>query len=112
MNIDMINKQVRRFHVKASIFGILSLIGFPLALSIDLYIFTCENLIEMKRVYFTSLLLIGGSVLGGALILLNALKELPKCPSCKKRFFLMQVQVVIATKNCPYCGETVVQNIA
>ncbi len=110
MNVETINRSLKKFHTKINIYAAISLIGFPLAFWASLYEYVCANIIEIQRVHYFALVLLLSSAVSVALIVFDGFKELPACPSCKKRLNLQNAQIAIATKNCPHCGESILAN--
>ena len=59
------------------------------------------------QLFSLSALIVGLFMVAGG-IFLSARWYLPKCPSCKKSLPPNQLGVIVATKNCPLCGENVI----
>ncbi len=105
LDVATINESVDKFYFKGSAYALISLVGLPLAFWGDLYVYTCNNIVELEKGIFMGIVLIVPAIISCVLIAKFAVKELPTCPNCHRRLF--ETSIVIATRNCPRCGETI-----
>ncbi len=109
MRIEDLKEKERRFVVYGFLSGLPGLLILYLAGTqefIDAFAWILPYGITEESLGIGSGLLGMIMTIGGILIVRS--RYLPKCPSCNVVFDGGKIGIVIATKNCPSCGENVV----
>ncbi|MDB6062684.1 MAG: hypothetical protein JWM78_2787 [Verrucomicrobiaceae bacterium] len=110
MTVAMINKALRKYWI------VLFFVLIPLLYALNKNVVIAKALTESLSAHgldfswrIVNLWLLGANIIFMlAAIFAIQRKIMPSCQSCKKGFTPNNCGVVIATKNCPYCGEKVI----
>ena len=105
MTITELRKRKNKYWIYSSAFTLLGALVLLLAINP-----TCSEFASSyvsKQTFIFAVLIFGLIIIFGG-IFISANKYLPKCPSCEKAFYPLQLDIVIATKNCTFCGKNVV----